>query len=90
MLPPFGSSLTCYLSSNEPFLSLEFLLSRLLMCLWRCDLIQVLVAGDHGGDSSEELSAALYIYSKKNNFKGLGSETVTVNQVLSFYVLWMH
>ena len=37
--------------------------------------------GDHGGDSVEELSAALYIYSKKNKFQGLSSETVTVNQV---------
>jgi len=43
--------------------------------------VRVPIVGDHGGDSKEELSAALYIYSKKNNFKGLGSETVSVNQV---------
>ena len=37
-------------------------------------------SGDHGGDSKEELSAALYMYSKKNNYKGF-SETTSVSQV---------
>jgi len=36
--------------------------------------------GDHGGDSAEELSAALFVYSKKTFLKPL-KETVTVNQV---------
>ncbi len=36
--------------------------------------------GDHGGDSEEELSAALYVYSKKNLLKPI-KETITVNQV---------
>ena len=44
-------------------------------------IVIFLILGDHGGDSQEELSAALYMFSKKNFYKTFNGDTTSVNQV---------
>ena len=65
---------------------LKILIKTISHLSQRFILKTIFISGDHGGDSQEELSAALYMYSKKNTFKGF-SETTSVNQVRTYSAL---